>query len=636
MPKVQILPQILAHQIAAGEIVERPASVVKELLENSLDAGSTRLRIQAERGGSRLIRVTDDGCGMSEEDARLAFEHHATSKISNLEDLEAIRTLGFRGEALPSIASVSRICLRTVERSDQPQASPRAGTEIRYEGGRRVSVQPIAWPEGTEITVEDLFFNTPARRKFIKSTPTEVSHISRLVMSYALAFPEVAFVLEHDRKPLLEAPAVSGLGDRVFQVLGDPLIQNLAPVDLEEAGLAVRGFVSLPHEQRNSAQWMYLFVNRRMVRDRMLSHAIRHAYQDLIPPQAYPVVVLFVETDPRAIDVNVHPTKTEIRFRHSQEVHSTVSRAINQALLRHRTNLSSLARDMVRPPSETFRNQGVRNSLDAFLRRTASVPMIDPRNYPTPTGSPDAAPDPELAAWVPPPRPGASVVDPHGDAVPKTAHLPTTPKVLGQFVESFIVVADRDGVMLIDQHVAHERVLYDRTLRAMDSEQRVPIQRLLVPRTIQLTAQQKAVADPVLEHLNRNGFEVEWFGGETLIVRGVPAIDQEVDPQAVLDQLFRELDALDELDSSALAPDRSLRRVREKIAISLSCRAAIKINTVLSIEKMQWLVDELFQCTNPYTCPHGRPILLRMPLEDVLRGFHRIRPARHAGAPSPE
>lgn len=628
MAKVRILPEVLAHQIAAGEIVERPASVVKELVENSLDAGATRLRIQVEAGGSRLIRVSDDGCGMSPEDACLAFEHHATSKISTLEDLEAILTLGFRGEALPSIASVSRVCLRTVDAAAGTAPGVIPGTELRYEAGRRVSLQPVAWPQGTEITVEDLFFNTPARRKFLKSVPTEISHISRLVMSYALAFPEVAFQLEHEQRNLLDAASVAGLAERTFQILGDPLMRNLATVEYDENGVSVRGFVSLPHEQRNSANWLYLFVNRRMVRDRLLTHAIRQAYRDLIPGQAYPVAVLFVETDPRLVDVNVHPTKTEIRFRRSQDVHVAVFRGIEQALLRHRSNLGSLARDLgpARPPAEDAREQRIRQGIDAFLRRTANVPMFDPRFRPAPgtTGDgPESASDqPHLAGPVRGSTPRG--LSPHGDEIPETAHLATVPMVLGQFVESFIVVADRDGVMVIDQHVAHERILYDCALQAMQSGGPVTAQRLLVPQTIELNPQQKSAAEPVLEHLNRNGFEVEWFGGDTLIVRAVPALDREVDPLAVLDQLFHELESLDELDSGVLSPDRSLRRVQEKIAISLSCRAAIKINTPLSLEKMQWLVDGLFHCDNPYTCPHGRPILLRLPLEEILRGFHRI------------
>lgn len=618
MPKVQVLPEVLAHQIAAGEIVERPASVVKELVENSLDAGATRIRVQIEGAGSRLIRVSDDGCGMSEADACLAFEHHATSKISALEDLEAIHTLGFRGEALPSIASVSRVCLKTVE-SPAEAPSPTSGTELRYEGGRRVSLQAIAWPQGTEISVEDLFFNTPARRKFLKSAATEISHITRLVTSYALAYPGVSFLLEHEGRSLLDAPAVPDPADRIFQVLGDPVMTNLAQVDYEHSGVRIHGFTSLPHEQRNSANWLFLFVNRRLVRDRLLTHAIRQAYRDLIPAQAHPVVVLFVETDPRLVDVNVHPTKTEIRFRRSQDVHVAVFRAIEQALLRHRSNLASLARDLDLP-LQGSREQRIRQGLDAFLRQTASAPIFEslPRAASPSDAGVVSAPESLSRGAI------AALADPHGPSIPETSHLSAIPVVLGQFVESFIVVADRDGVMLVDQHVAHERVLYDRALQALNAQSGVPVQGLLIPRTIRLDPQQKAAAESALEHLNRNGFEVEWFGSDTLIIRGVPALAQEVDPASVLQQLFRELDALDEFDSPHLPPDRSVRRVREKIAISLSCRAAIKINTPLTREKMQWLIDELFRCENPYTCPHGRPILLRLPLDEILRGFHRI------------
>lgn len=625
MPKVRVLPEILAHQIAAGEIVERPASVVKELIENSLDAGAKSVRVQVEQGGSRLIRVTDDGCGMSAEDACLAFEHHATSKIWEIGDLEGITTLGFRGEALPSIASVSRTCLKTVDH-ETLVGGPSPGTEIRYEGGKRIALQEIAWPEGTEITVEDLFFNVPARRKFLKAPTTELSHVTRLLMSYALSFPGISFRLDHGPRNLLDVAQARDARERAFQVLGDELCRNLVTLDYEHQGVRVGGFTSLPHEQRNSANSLYLFVNRRLVRDRLITHAIRQAYRDLIPQQAHPVVLLFLEVDPKLVDVNVHPTKVEIRFRRSQDVHSAIFRAIEQALILNRGGLGELARDMgLAASTRTSKNPFPgRQDFGGFHSRTASGTMF--QSPFAGRGDWQGGSEPAVASQVTSRFSRASFQrdDLHGSDIPETSHLGSAPLILGQFVESFIVAVDREGVMVIDQHVAHERILYDRALKELARGTPVTIQQLLLPQTLELDPQQRAAAEVALEHLNANGFEVEWFGENALIIRSVPALAREADPAEVLEQLFRELDDLGELQPTQQMPDRNLRRLREKIAISLSCRGAIKINTPLTSEKMQWLVDELFQCENPYTCPHGRPIVLRLSLEELLRGFHRI------------
>lgn len=627
MAKVRVLPEILAHKIAAGEIVERPASVVKELVENSLDARSRRIVIEIEEGGKRRIAVRDDGIGMSAEDAKLAFQHHATSKIETFDDLSRISTLGFRGEALPSIASVSRLRLRTVEADAAP-----LGTEIEFEGGKSTAVREISWPAGTELIVEDLFFNVPARRKFLKTAATEIGHVSRHVTHYALACPEVEFQLLHHNRPILEAPAVQTLEDRVYQVLGESFLENLAPVQYERGGVRVSGFTSLPHEQRNSARAQYLYVNGRVVRDKVLTHALRVAYRDLIPVNAYPAALLFVEIDPREIDVNVHPCKTEIRFERSDRVHSAVYHAVEEALVRRRTGLGSLARDV---PTSQMRAQQLPGHGEAVAR---SIEKFFQRGPDSSFGFPEfRRSGPSSGSWLgsgsqsaPPPFPPtfssqaggqAGSADPHCGDIPETAYLSPVPVVLGQFVESFLVVADREGVMVVDQHVAHERILYDQALRNMNSGS-IAVQRLLTPLTIELTPEQKAIMKEVLEHLNDNGFEVEWFGDRTIAVKGVPHLAVKA---GRAEELMEEI--LDGLQAGRVetgANGAGVRRLRERIAISLSCRAAVKINTPLSAEKMQWLIDELFRCENPYTCPHGRPIVLRLNIEDVLRGFKRI------------
>ncbi len=635
MAKVRILPKVLVHQIAAGEIVERPASVAKELVENSLDANSTRIAVSVEDGGKSRIQVSDDGIGMSSEDARLAFEHHATSKIASFDDLREITTLGFRGEALPSIASISRIRLKTIDQ-EALESGLSLGIELEYEGGTLQDTREIAWPRGTEVTVDDLFFNVPVRRKFLKTTSTELSHVSRLITCYALAYPEVEFKLDHADKKIVDVSSVRSPQERVFQLLGEKVAESMVPLEFEREGVRIKGFTSLPHEQRNSSHSLYLYVNGRMVRDKVLTHAIRFAYRDLIPSSSFPVVLLFVELDPAMIDVNVHPTKVEIRFRQSQIVHSAILNSIEKALLVNRSTLSDLARNIpvAEPVPASHRPGGIGRGIEPYFRRrhgdtfsfrSSSSPPAFPTGYGNSSiqGSADVA-----GSEILPQESGGPVGTPfggaHADDIPETAHLGSTPVVLGQFVESFVVAVDREGVMVVDQHVAHERILYDQAHRSFESGKVVPSQRLLLPATIELTPEQMAIAHLIFDHLNANGFEVEPFGTQTLLVRGVPALAKNVDPKGIIEDLLDELTTLDELRSGSKLSDRSLRRVQEQIAISLACRAAIKINTPLSPEKMRWLLDTLLQSENPYTCPHGRPIILRLDIEEILRGFKRI------------
>ncbi|MFB3903224.1 MAG: DNA mismatch repair endonuclease MutL [Acidobacteriota bacterium] len=621
MTRVQVLPEVLVHKIAAGEIVERPASVAKELLENSLDAQATKIVIEADNGGTSRILIRDDGVGMSPEDARTAFKHHATSKISTFDDLSRISTLGFRGEALPSIASVSRMRLRTVERTGAGQG-PQPGTEIVYEGGNLKSAGEIAWPAGTEVTVEDLFFNVPARRKFLKSIPTELTHLTRQIMSYALACPNVEFQFSHQKRSVLQATRAADLGERVYQVFGQDFLASLVELDFSNDTVRIRGFTSLPHEQRSTPGSQFLYVNGRSVSDRVLTRAIRDSYQDLIPASVYPVVILFVELDPAEIDVNVHPRKTEIRFRNTSPVYTGICQAIERALVQGKSSFSALSRPI--PGSQVQPALGKERLWDMPSAADHPLPeryhlggfrLTSPYQASLPSGfqaDPIAA---GFASMGPPP-------DPHGDdAIPETAHLARSPVVLGQFVESFIVVTERDSVLLVDQHVAHERILYDRALKSMESGENLPVQRLLVPGTLQLDPRQSAVFEHLNDELNRNGFEVDWFGNQTIVVKGVPAMAGHCDAQKLLEEI------LSSFDTRELRGDRAvegLERLRQKLAISIACRAAIKINTPLSREKMQWILDTLMLCQDPYTCPHGRPILLRISIEDVLRGFKRI------------
>ena len=636
MAKVKVLPEVLAHQIAAGEIVERPASVVKELVENAIDAEAVQILVELADGGKSRIKVKDNGFGMSREDAELAFEHHATSKISTIEDLQEIHTLGFRGEALPSIASVSRLRVRTASLDESRSHSNPVGSELVYEGGVCTAKNEIAWPPGTEILVEDLFFNIPVRKKFLKTRSTELSHVSRFVTSYALASPGISFKLEHEGRKIIDAPAVSSLQERIFQIFGEETQSSLVEMDYERSGVLVKGVTSLPHEQRNNANSMYLFVNGRLVRDKVLTHAIRFSYQDQMPHSSYPFTVLFIRISPSEIDVNVHPAKIELRFNDSRKVHSAIYHAIEEALLLHKPepDLSSIARGLALGRSGSpdipgepyvsgppFRRDGYAGSREE--RRGGSVSghrNFDFRQSPLGQTIPH---DPREGP--PGPRGNDHLSIPweeRGSPAVESQVDTGRHRILGQFRESFIVAADQDDLMLIDQHVAHERILYEQALKALSTREGMASQALLFPETLTLTPEQTVLADRILEHLNRNGYDIDWFGTGTIMVRAVPVLAKGANIRDLIDDLLQDSSLFNEI--SETDSSEKITRLREKMAISLSCMAAIKVNTVLSYAKMEWLVDSLFECRNPYTCPHGRPIVLKLGTDEILKGFKRL------------
>jgi DNA mismatch repair protein MutL len=616
MSRIRVLPEILANKIAAGEIVERPASVVKELMENSIDAGARAIHIAVESGGKRLILVRDDGEGMSPDDAILAFEHHSTSKLQKVEDLGAIATLGFRGEALPSIASISRLHMRTRQASE---SASEPGTEVEIQGGTIRSVKAVPWDRGTEVTVRDLFFNVPARRKFLRSHETELGHITRLVTQYALAHPEIRFVLESEGRALMSVSPVTEVRERIFQLFGDGFLDNLVEVSGVAGEVVVHGFSSRPHEQRTNPYSQFFYVNRRMVRDRVITSALRQAYRNCMPASAYPVAVLFVELPYDQVDVNAHPAKTEIRFRQQNVVHDLVRDSIERALV--------LSKSI--PEYEHRAGAWVESGLPP------SPPGM-PRSEPVMPGSyemiaPAAAPDAFQRAFNYPFRelselPSAEVED-HGALKIRADLLIGAPtaeaspfhsggvRILGQLQESYIIGSDNYGLLIIDQHVAHERVLYEKLAVAMQRSS-LEIQGLLVPLTFELPPHQWAILDRVLPELNRNGFQVEHFGGNTIIVRTVPAIARDADCRKLL------MEILEGLESEERTSD--VGRIRDRIAVSTACRAAIKVHMPLTMEKMQWLLDELSRTRVPTNCPHGRPIILRFSLYEIERNFGRI------------
>jgi len=634
MARIHILPEHVANKIAAGEVVERPASVVKELLENALDAGAGHIRVRVEAGGKKLVEVTDDGCGMVRDDALLAFERHATSKIKDAEDLLTVETLGFRGEALPSIASVSRLSLETRAEGEA------AGTKIEMHGGRIGRVEDAGLPQGTAIAVRDLFFNTPARRKFLKSESTELAHVAQLVTHYALAHPEKHIELHSSANAMLEAPPVAGYAERIYQVFGketlDLLVEVAAEAPLERVGLPapppwrreedyeapvpgearLRGFVSRPELQKLNRNSIFFFVNRRLVRDRLLQHALTEAYRNILPGGVFPVVLLFLELPAGEVDVNVHPAKTEVRFRQSNFVHDLVRDTVRAALVETRP-VPHFRRELTAQPTAGVALTPGGRAMPASEGFALEPPPLVPR-----PGSLEFAGAIEVeraAGMATAPSSarhddgcgGAIAVEENGDRA--TALEALVP--LGQVRESFIVAAGEDGLWIIDQHVAHERVLFERVLRQRAAAG-VEGQRLLMPLVVELTPAQQAVFAEIAEELKRNGFEAEPFGARTVAVKtapaGVGAADVERLLHELLDRVAREEPGLD------------LEKVQTAIAASVACHAAIKINTPLEPEKMRWLLKELARTECPMTCPHGRPVLLRYSVREMERAFKRI------------
>jgi DNA mismatch repair protein MutL len=621
MSKIRVLADHVANQIAAGEVVERPASVAKELVENSIDAGATRITIEIEAGGRRLLKVSDDGEGMVRDDAVLAFERHATSKIRETDDLAAIGTLGFRGEALASIASVARVDLTTcVEGAN-------AATRVTIDGGRMRDVKDAAHPRGTTISVRDLFFNIPARRKFLRSEATETYHLTNLVTHYALAHPEIAFTFTNNGREVVRAATARDLRERAYQIFGQEFLENLLEVDGGEPHVAgVTGYVSAPRDRRTSRDSQYLFVNRRFVRDRMIGRALSEGYRSILPHGVYPAALLFIETPLEEVDVNVHPAKTEVRFRRQAAVADAVREAVRAALA---------SANYVQQPQESQESQPVSfpvpeirepvaTAAAAALSSIAPQPRIDfiPPPPAVEVSGDEIARDIEVMIQSASSQSVKSAADlPPLNSAEKFARevtsesLSTNIRPLGQLEESFIIATDDDGLLLIDQHVAHERILFDK-YRALETERRSESQQLLVPETFDLTPAQAAVFDNLAPELEGYGFELMRLSGRTVAIRAIPADLPRGEARNMLSEL---LDTVD-----AEKKNTARETLRDEIAASLACHAAIKVNMPLAPEKMRWLIDRLLQTSSPTTCPHGRPVILRLRTRDILKGFHRI------------
>ncbi|MEZ5290278.1 MAG: DNA mismatch repair endonuclease MutL [Vicinamibacterales bacterium] len=594
--RIAKLPDDLANQIAAGEVVERPASVVKELVENALDAEARRITIAIEYGGKRRVRVDDDGIGMSPADARLSLERHATSKIRTAGDLAAIATLGFRGEALPSIASVSHFTLRTRLRGAD------AGVEIRVTAGRLDHEGAAAGPEGTSITVEDLFFNLPARRKFLKSDGAESAHVSKLVTQLALCHPGVGFRLTSGGKTLLECPPAATLEDRMYQVYGDR--PDLVPVSRETHGVRLTGLVAALADTGPTRGPQHVFVNQRIVKDRTIAHAILDAYQAASIKERSPEIHLFLDVPLDRIDVNVHPTKAEVRFADQSLVHEVVRRGVAEALGAAGTPVyqDALPGGVRGVPLAGGSAPAAHGAGTTWRPRTAFDIGALVREGAAPWTPGPAIPPP--GPWTPSLPGGVSALG---------LDTPLTP--LGQFRNTYIVAVDDDGIVIVDQHVAHERVLFERFVERLASD-RLESQRLLVPMVIDLPGAGHTTLLGRAADLARFGFEIEDFGGTSVRVSAVPAILAVPDVDQTLRALADDLDGLDR----GLAAELALKR----IAATMACHTAVRAHDPLTVEKMTHILDELRATAYSTVCPHGRPVMFRIGRHDLERRFERI------------
>jgi DNA mismatch repair protein MutL len=571
---IHVLSTEVASQIAAGEVVERPSSAVKELMENSIDAGARSIRIEAREGGKQLIQVIDDGCGILAADVELAFERHSTSKLSTAADLDHIATLGFRGEALSSIAAVSRVTL------ESRVAGEEVGTLVRLEGGKLITRQPVGRPPGTTVAVADLFFNVPARRKFLRSNLTERRHIDSWVTRYAIAYPELQLTLLHDGRETFRSPGTGRLRDVLVAVYRPDVGGAMIEV-LPEAGqvrpVRVAGFTSPPAVHRANRQGITLFVNGRWVQDARLTYAVVQAYHTFLPTGRYPIAVVMVELPPEDVDVNVHPAKVEVRFRDGDAVFRAVQRAVRRAVVSEAPVPSAGAGTRTAWPG---RGRPFARS-DALLapERRPDAPMIQsPLELSGPAGG------------IPPLR------------------------VIGQVGAAYVVAEGPDGMYLIDQHAAHERVLYEAMMARQQKEDAVPAQRLLEPAVVELPPQSVALVEESLPVLQQLGVDAEHFGGSTFLVRSLPATLAQARPADVLLEVAQ---ALTE------ARSRVGEEAEQAIVRGICKRAAVKAGQVLTREEMDSLVGGLERCASPRTCPHGRPTMIRLTVDQLAREFGR-------------
>lgn len=624
-PRIRLLDSATIDQIAAGEVVERPASVVKELCENALDAGARRIEVEIHGAGTKRIAVRDDGAGMGPDEVRLAVQRHATSKLSRSADLWSVRTLGFRGEALPSILSVSRFSLSSGAEGGLRYRVEYEGPRLRHEG-------PEPGPKGTEVVVDDLFFNTPARLKFLRSPATELNACTEVVSRLALAYPDVRFTLTHDGRTVLTTEGSGDLLTTIGSVWGRELAKGLAEIEADVAGVRVRGFVSPPHLTKSTRAFQYVAVNSRPVKTRTLTAAVDQAYRSLAPDRRFPVVLLNLDVDPSRIDVNVSPTKTEIRFQQEGQAFDSVYHAIRDGLMLHgmipsaatiaTVNEALASTRAPEAPAGSYGGRGLGgwSEAEARLFEAAIRSQMPLPSVPSSTSaSGDSVSAAELDARAPE-SPDPFVSDREG--VPGAlagsqlpfGHLLEDLRVIGQAMDTFIIAECRHGLVIVDQHVAHERVLYE-YLCGLKGPSSIEKQGLLTPETLELDRRAAFALTERIDDIRSVGFEIEPFGGDSFLVRAVPAALRRKNALRVLRDLAEEL--AESPDATRPTPSR------EQVWIMSACRMAVKAGDSLSLAEMEKLLLDLATTENPYLCPHGRPITITLSVADLLRKFKR-------------
>lgn len=594
---IKVLDEGTANKIAAGEVVERPASVVKELVENAIDAGADEIKIELADGGKRLVRVTDNGVGMSREDAVLALQRHATSKISSADDLFAITTLGFRGEALPSIASVSQMEIVTKRESDE------CGTLVICPGGEKLEVSDAGSPVGTSVSVSNLFYIVPARLKFLKSAQTELGYVVELVNRYAVSHCDVNITLIHNERQIFKSTGSNRLNDAILTVFGRDAAEAVMEIQGQSGPYKVHGFVSRPSYSKSNRSGQMFFVNRRFVRNRNMAHALDDAYRGILPQGRFPLIVAFVDVDPELVDVNVHPTKIEVKFVKEWEVHNLLATAVRDAL-----SSSAVAPDgldalptamppIQRPDFQRFSNptQPPATTLDLEAFRGALAARYG-RDMGTPSSVDQPASTPETESQ-----------EPTGNDPLKGAF------VLVQARNMYIVAQSPQGILLIDQHIAHERILYEQLSGAKGN---IEVQRLMIPLSLELSRREALVLENKLDDIRSLGFDIEPFGKETFVVRAVPALIADNNYEQIL------RDTIDELTELTIAKRLTIHR--DAVLITSSCKMAVKAGDRLSLEEMERLLSELRNTSNPYLCPHGRPIVVCLSNKDLDKMFGRM------------
>ena len=581
-PTIKILPDNLINKIAAGEVVERPASVVKELIENAIDAGATEIVVNIEQSGKRQIRIVDNGSGMSHEDARTAFERHATSKIASEADLEMIRTMGFRGEALSSIASVAQVTMVTAQKGAV------SGTIVEIEGGMVRNIADASAPQGTSLEVNHLFYNTPARLKFLKSASTELSHIIAALSHQAMARPDIRFKLTHGKNIVLDLPGASSIRERAFQINGSEMSDGLLEISGGRDNVRVYGLVSKPNHDRGDRSYQEFYVNGRYVKNASLSHALFAAFADLIMRDRHPVGFIYIDLDPALVDVNVHPAKAEVRFRNQSQIHDLVRDVIREALGSHgRPAMERADKDHVDRVREvivdfssrmpTYTVPGISSGSLNFDRSTATGFITSPTEH--------------------------------------EASISTMLYPLAQVHDSFIVAQSNDGMALIDQHAAHERVLFEK-LQDQLTAGNMPVQDLLIPVQVELGRAEQGLLTEYLPELQKIGFLVEEFGGGTFVIKAVPALMTGGDYKQLL------MDIVDEL--KVHGKSGKMDALHHEVLSVMACHPAIKVHRRLGIQEMEGLINDLFSCRMPHSCPHGRPTVVRFSMDEIKRMFKRL------------